>query len=233
MKFSRPRCLALLAAAFAGVEVATVQPTVCQSVIIFRHIAGLTLIPTLILSLSSALLAIVAWRWWPDLGLGLAAERAPLGWLQSNWLIACATAASLRTVLPGGTRIWTVMGGLIFLAALDERFMIHEQLQEGIADGLLASVVIADARLAERLAQGLTAVYAIAGLLAAMWLRKAANPAPWAWMRAGIVVGIVAIGLDLASDELGLQVIEEVIEFAAETLMLCGLVTEVRSAVSR
>ncbi|HEX8962442.1 MAG TPA: hypothetical protein VF801_05520 [Rhodocyclaceae bacterium] len=192
----------------------------------------------LILAVSITAVGAVTWAWWPDLGLGLATEQAPLGWLQSNWLIACATTAGLRASLAahggrGTAAEWTVLALAILAAALDERFMFHEQFQDLVSGELLDRGLVGDERAAERLAQSAILVYAVGGVAAAVWLRQAASASAWRWMRAAIGVGLMAIALDLASDAVAPQIIEELLEFAAETLMLCGLFTEARSAGSR
>lgn len=194
----------------------------------------------IILAITGVAVLTIAWLWWPDLSFGIGAENAPLGWLQSNWLIACATTAGIRATQssdragsPHFYRGWAVLSAAIFVAALDERFMFHEQLQDALANFLMEGDIGAALDHTERWTQGLTACYALAGLGSAAWLYRSAAPGAWRWMRAAILVGIVAIGMDLSSDAMGPQIIEEMLEFAAESLMLCGLVKEVRSVVNR
>lgn len=192
-------------------------------------------VPSILVASSGGLL-VIAWLWWPDLALGFGAENAPLGWLQSNWLIACATAAWLRATIrsdsDGEASGWRMLAVAFFLAGLDERFMFHEQAQDALVDLATGSLIDA-ASGAERIAQGLTAVYAFAGLVSARWFRSVADRHAWAWMRTAIVVGVAAILMDVATDAMGPQIIEEVLEFAAETLMLCALVKEVGTAGNR
>jgi hypothetical protein len=193
-----------------------------------------------ILAISVGVLLAIALLWWPELSFGIGAENAPLGWLQSNWLMACATAAGIRATLcpnkADSSRSafgWSMLAAALFVAALDERFMFHEQIQDILADVLTGDRFGVDPRRAERWVQGLTVSYALVGLGAAGWLRRVAAPSAWRWMRAAILVGIVAVLTDIASDAMGFQIIEEVLEFAAETLMLCGLVMEARTAANR
>ena len=181
-----------------------------------------------ICSIVAAIVAGICCAWWPDMGLALAAELAPLAWLQACLLVACAVSAGQRAALADGREStgWTVLALLLVAAALDERFMGHERLQDWLAAGVAAG-------LPPRLVQGVTAGYGVAGIVLLAWLRRAATPDAWVWCRAAIVVGLVAIGFDLAFDAIGPQIVEELLEALAETLMLCGLFTEVRMRANR
>ncbi len=182
-----------------------------------------------ICSIVTAVIAAICYAWWPDLGLALAAELAPLAWLQACLLVACAVAAGLRAAMDRGrsAAAWTVLAMLLVAAALDERFMGHEQLQDWLADGIASGWPDGT-----RLVQGVTAGYGIAGVALLVWLRRAASAPAWLWCRFAIIVGLVAIGFDLAFDAIGPQIIEELLEAVAETLMLCGLFTEARMRAS-
>ncbi len=186
-------------------------------------------------------LVVVAWVWWPHWGLGLGAETAPLAWLQCQALTACALCAAMRAALPhlalasgavtaGGRAVngWAVLALLIFLASLDERFMFHEQIQELLAFTLIDQFHMPD-ELALRQVQALTGVYVLAGLVGLWWLRAKATASAWRWMRTGIVIGMAAIGMDVATDDMQCQILEEALEFLAETFMLCGLLNEART----
>jgi hypothetical protein len=184
-----------------------------------------------ICTLAAAFVAGVAAAWWPDLGLAFATEQAPLAWLQASLLVACACAAGLRAALAATPRDgwgWSVLALALVAAALDERFMGHERAQDWLLDQLPATLAGA-----ERWVQGLALVHALAGVLLLVWLRRAAAPEAWRWCRAGIVVGLGAIALDLAVDAIAPQVFEELLETLAETLFLCGLFTEARRQASR
>lgn len=123
---------------------------------------------------------------------------------------------------------WAVLTMLLIAAALDERFMGHERIQDWLAEGVAAGWSGG-----VRLVQGLTAVYAMAGLALLAWLRHTVIASAWLWCRAAILVGTVALGLDLAFDAIGPQIFEELLEAVAETLMLCGLFTEARMRAIR
>ncbi len=172
----------------------------------------------------------ICYFWWPHLGLGLAAELAPLAWLQACLLVSCAVAAGFRSALDVGHNAvrWAVLALLFVGAALDERFMGHERIQDWLADGVAAGWPGG-----MRLVQGVTVVYAIAGFALLTWLRRTVSLSARPWCRAGILVGIVAIAMDLAFDAIGPQIVEELLEAVAETLMLCGLFTEARMRAHR
>ena len=106
--------------------------------------------------------------------------------------------------------------------------MGHERIQDWLAEGVAAGWPGG-----ERLVQGVTAVYAIGGFALLAWLRYTVSEPAWLLCRAAILVGTVAIGLDLAFDAIGPQIFEELLEAVAETLMLCGLFTEVRMRAIR
>lgn len=183
-----------------------------------------------ICAIFTAIVSAICYFWWPHLGLGLAAEHAPLAWLQASLLVACAVVAGLRSALDTGRSAvcWAVLAMLLTAAALDERFMGHERIQDWLAEGVAAGWPGG-----ERLVQGVTAVYAIGGFALLAWLRYTVSEPAWLWCRAAILVGTVAIGLDLAFDAIGPQIFEELLEAVAETLMLCGLFTEVRMRAIR
>lgn len=108
-------------------------------------------------------------------------------------------------------------------AALDERFMFHEWLQDWLRYG-----VWDDAPWAARATSAVTLVYAVGGLVLLACLKLVARPQSFRWIVAAVAVGCVAIALDIAFNDLGWQVIEELLEAVAESLMLCGLFTETR-----
>lgn len=165
---------------------------------------------------------------WPDLEFALALEDAPLAWLQTSMLVACATSAFLRASLAdaGHRRGWLAVGALLLLAALDDRFMGHERAQQALFHALGGGPA------ARHVAQGLTLLYLPLGAAALWWLRSQMQRMAWRWCLAGLGVGTIALGLDAAFTAAAPQVLEEVLEYVAETLFLCGLLTEVRRQAS-
>jgi hypothetical protein len=172
----------------------------------------------------------IGWRWWPHWGLAFAAEDAPLGWWQAALLIANAAAAGAVATVQGavGARraavAWGVLAVGMVLAALDERFMAHEAVQDWL---------VLDLGVRRSLAQGVIGVYALGGLalLHTVWTLGSAPLRRWAI--AALLAGGAAIGMDLAFDTLGMQVFEEWLEALAETLLLAGLFSELGSVASR
>lgn len=182
------------------------------------------------LGVSAAVVAWIGWRWWPHWGLAFAAEDAPLAWWQAALLVANATAAGALATVHGavGARRAAVTWGLLavglVLAALDERFMAHEAVQDWLQ---------VDLGLSRRLAQGVILVYALGGLvlLHAVW--TLGSHTLKRWTIAALLAGTAAIGLDLAFDTIAMQIVEEGLEALAETLLLAGLFSELGSVASR
>lgn len=191
----------------------------------------------LILSTTSTIMAAMIYAWWPNLAVALALEDSPFAWLQSGLLVACATVAGIRALIdaPGQSSAnirarfpWALLSLLLVLAALDERFMFHERIQEFLLFGLLRG----DPAL-RPWTQALMLIYALAGIGVTLWLRRAMAEPAWRWCRAAVVLGIAAVALDVAFDSLTIQILEELVEAAAETLFLCGLFMEVDTRAYR
>ncbi len=183
-----------------------------------------------VLGVSTAVVVWIGWHWWPHWGLAFAAEEAPLGWWQAALLVANATAAgALATVgaavgLQRAAVKWGLLAlGMVF-AALDERFMAHEAVQDWL---------VVDHGVSRGLAQGVILVYALGGvlLLRTVWVEGSSTLRRWTV--AALLAGAGAIGLDLAFDTIGMQIIEEWLEALAETLLLAGLFSELGSVASR
>lgn len=158
---------------------------------------------------------------WPDLVFALALEGAPLGWLQSMALVACASAAALVAAqASAGRAAWGALALLLLAAALDERFMWHERVQDALAAAL------GDNEEHRRAAQTLTLAYVPIGLAVATWLRRELDPRAWPWACGAAAIGIVALLLDATFVAAAPQVVEETFEFAAESAMLVALFSE-------
>jgi len=184
----------------------------------------------LILSISTAITAGIVYAWSPHLAQALALEESPIAWLQSSLLVACACAAGFRAMMTPpaeavqklrGPLPWAALALLLVLAALDERFMFHERVQDFILFELLGG----DPSL-KRLSQAAILAYAVAGVGVVLWLRQAMSAPAWRWCRAGIAVGFAGIAMDATFDSVSVQVFEELLEAGAETLFLCGLFME-------
>jgi hypothetical protein len=183
--------------------------------------------PYLVLGLNLAVTAGIGTAWHPDLHFALATENAPLAWQQGMLLVACASVSGLLAQNAAradtGRERW-FWGGLalcLLFAALDERFMFHEQMQDFLF------YTVADAAPAARpWIHALSAVYACAGLVLLFFLRKMASRAAWRWFWPAVACGLAAIALDIRYDDIGMQLYEELLETLSSTLFLCGLFRE-------
>jgi len=182
-----------------------------------------------VLGVCALLFAGVVVGGWPDLVFALALEDSPLAWLQASALVACATAATLRASLDRGRAAlgWGAFSLALLAAALDERFMGHERLQA-------AAVAAGGGGLGVRgVGMIFPVVVAAIAITVAAWLRAQLDRRAWRWCRAGIACGLAALALDFAFDTASPQVLEETLEFVAESLFLVGLLTEARIQASR
>ncbi len=181
------------------------------------------------LALCMLLFAGVVAAGWPDLVFALALEHSPLAWLQTMLLVACATAAALCAGVQGGgpSRGWTLVCLLLLAAAIDDRFMGHERVQAWAAQR------IGEAPAALWWTQRLTLAYLPIAGSALWWLRRVMDARAWRWCLGALGVGVVALLMDAAFDAAGPQVIEETLEYAAEALMLTGLLSEAHIRANR
>lgn len=191
-----------------------------------KHLSSL-----LVLAISLAVVAWMGWRWWPHWGLAFAVEDAPLGWWQAALLVANATAAGALASVNGAVgsrrsavRGWGLLAVAIVLAALDERFMAHEALQDWLQF---------DLGWPRRWAQGVILAYAVGGLALLRLAWTEGGRSLQRWTLAALLAGLGALVLDLAFDTIGAQVVEEWLEALAETLLLAGLFSELGSVASR
>jgi hypothetical protein len=178
---------------------------------------------------------IIIWmgtRYWPDLQLAYATEDAPLAWLQSSLIWGCAITCALRATLPQRTArdgwLWPTLALALVIAALDERFMLHEAIQDW-----LRYDVLDDVPWAARAVGAVTLGYGLAGVSVLLALKKNALAPAFHWIRLAVSVGFAAVALDIAFNDLGWQTLEELLEVSAESLMLCGLFTEARLTAQR
>jgi hypothetical protein len=179
-----------------------------------------------VLAISLAVVAGIGWAWFPDWLFAFATENAPLAWWQAGLLLAASGASALRgqgalTRDEPGAAFWFILAAGLLLAALDERFMFHEQVQD------FMFYTLADAApAARRWVQATSAIYALAGLVLLAYLWKRVGSAPRRWFCAAVLCGLMAITLDIAWDNIRMQMIEEWLETLASTLFLSGLLRE-------
>lgn len=164
--------------------------------------------------------AVIAWVYDPWLEQAVAVEGAPAAWLQSSLLCASALLTLLLSCVDPPRRVgWRLLAGVLLCAALDERFMGHERLQDWLHWQL------ADAPWLARWAGYVPiAAYALGGVIAVGWLWRALGPGlPRRQIVAALAVGCAAIALDLLTTRLDWQIVEEALEALAETLWLTAL----------
>lgn len=184
---------------------------------------------TLILLIAFSIIFGIAYQYWPDIQLAYATEEAPLAWVQSSLLVGCAITSALHACMPKRSPtdwVWPYLAIALVLAALDERFMYHEAIQ-----AWLRYEVLGDKPWAARATSAITLAYALAGLVMLTKLKQAMSAIAYRWLSAAVVTGIIAVAMDLAFNDLSLQIIEELLEATAECLFLCGLFTEARTRV--
>lgn len=184
----------------------------------------------LVLAISFGVIAWMGWRWWPHWGLAFAVEDAPLAWWQAALLMANASAAAALACVHAAfgsrrsaVRSWTLLAIALVGAALDERFMAHEAVQDALQF---------DLGLPRSWAQGVIVVYGLGGLALLRMVWTESSSALRGWTVAALLAGGTAIGLDLAFDSIATQIVEELLEAGAETLLLAGLFSELGSAAS-
>lgn len=153
-----------------------------------------------------------------------------MAWWQAALLIANAAAAGAVATVQGALGVrraavaWGVLAVGMVLAALDERFMAHEAVQDWL---------VFDLGVGRSLAQGVILVYALGGLALLHTVWTLGSPPLRRWAFAALLAGGAAIGMDLAFNTIGMQVFEEWLEALAETLLLAGLFSELGSVASR
>ncbi len=161
---------------------------------------------------------------WPDLEISLALEQSPLGWLQAAFLVACAAVAGALACQSEGRDAvgWCLIALAALAAALDERFMGHERVQEWLYYGWLQ-----DVEDGLRWAQSVIAVYGLAGFVLLGWLWQRIDAQSRRWCLAAVLVGLAAVAMDLAFETVTAQMVEEVLEYLSEVLLLAGWFNEV------
>jgi hypothetical protein len=114
---------------------------------------------------------------------------------------------------------------LLLIAAIDERFQLHESFKRW----LLFQQFDGDRDAMGRIGDLPMLAYALIGAVVIRWFWRRLERGRL-WIIGAVVVGAIAIAFDIATERVGPQMIEEVLEITAETLFLCGLVTALRSA---
>jgi hypothetical protein len=169
--------------------------------------------------------ATVSWIYWPWLEKAIAVEEAPVAWLQSSLLWSCAVMTLLLSCINQQHRAgWLIAGTALICAALDERFMGHEQLK----DWLLFEVFGGSQSAMGWRGDAVMLAYPIAGLYFALWIWKVFGPGvSRKLVIAAVAVGSIAIAMDISTTNLSWQVVEECFEALAETLFLSALISHI------
>jgi hypothetical protein len=158
---------------------------------------------------------------WPFLERAIALEDAPIAWLQSTLLAASAVACLQHSVVTTARRSrWCLVAAALFALALDERFMGHERLKEWI----WLELFDADSLRAGRWPDLPILLYAIGGVASVTWIvREIRDRYSRCLLWAAIGCGTVALIIDVSSQTIALQIVEELLEVLAESLFLIGL----------
>lgn len=193
-----------------------------------KNLAGDLRVAASIIAIVGAMLAGIVWLEYPYLARAIAFEDSPIAWLQTSTLVASATMclplATVDAKSGRGGNGWYLIAGLLLVAAIDERFMLHET----TARWMLRHLFDGDVTRMGRLGSVPMIGYPIIGVLVFAWIWRAARCARW-WILAAILVGATAVTLDIATDAMTEQIIEELCELLAETLFLCALVIAFRN----
>jgi hypothetical protein len=157
---------------------------------------------------------------WPWLELAFAAEHAPIAWVQSTVLAASAVACLAHALTRSrGTRGWSLSAMGLFALALDERFMGHERLKEWI----WLEIFDGDVRRLWIWGDLPVLVNGLIALGAAIWIvRQTRSRAAALWIALAVLLGAVALAMDLATTSLTVQTWEELVELAAESCFLAA-----------
>lgn len=171
-----------------------------------------------------AFIAGVVIRSWPYATLEIIREKSPIAWLSVALLLASAALAVAAGVAGRGPAAFFVLAAGLGVAALDERFMGHERLK---------ALILREVFDYHRAAMGhwgdapMALVPLVGGAL--LWaLRRELVGGPCrAALLAAFGAGVVAIALDIATVHPVAQLVEELLEVAAETLFLLALLAVV------
>lgn len=165
--------------------------------------------------------ALIVRAYWPALPRAIALEDSPVVWLQTSLLVTAVILSITLGHLQMKKR-WFVIAVLVFLVALDERFMGHERIKWW----LLEAVYDGDAATMGWRGDALLLVYPAGGLimLVAMW-RALDAPARY-FLAAAVSIGAIAVGLDVLDLLISWQIVEELLELTAETLFASGLLVQ-------
>jgi hypothetical protein len=172
-----------------------------------------------ILLIVAAVTLVIVLGEWPFVERAIALEDAPIAWLQSTLLAASAVTCLCHSLLSRRSA-WYAIAGVLFVLALDERFMGHERVQEWV----WLNVFDGDSERAGRWPNVPTLIEAAVVAASVTWLaRQSPSGFPLVLIRSALAIGAGAVAMDFFSDNVGLQIVEELLELLAETLFFIGL----------
>ncbi|MFE3456828.1 hypothetical protein ACFXKD_04725 [Nocardiopsis aegyptia] len=169
--------------------------------------------------------AVLAAAQWPGYWVWIAPELTPMTWVQSVALVLAAAGCALVALVLGRAGqprwIWTGLGAGFLALAVDERFALHERVRDGFLAPRGVSVPFLP-----WVAPGDFLVMAIAlvglALLPSVWKAVRADRPAAVALVAGVVLAVVAVGMDsidpstwsVAAERVQ-QSLEEVIELGS------------------
>ncbi|MDA0566668.1 hypothetical protein LG943_20475 [Streptomonospora sp. S1-112] len=184
-----------------------------------------------------AVLAAARWpRWWDY----IAQEMTPMTWVQSVVLVLAAAGALLvafvlRRTEGGGTGgartgVWWLLAAGFAVLALDERFALHERVRDGyLAPRGVTVPFLPWVAPGDFLVMGLALVGL--ALLPAVWRAVRVDTASRNALVAGVLLAVVAVGIDsvdpatwTVAAERVQQSLEEVVELGSGLAFLAAIV---------
>ena len=190
-----------------------------------------SLLPGMLLIISVLLfMGVAVAMYWPEPEVAFRSDQSPVSWLSSALLLSIAVLSIRQVTDRGLPRLLAVWLGLaIFVLALDEQFMFHEQWKYGCPAWL-------EACRHDWVKEMPTLLLGIVGLVTAGGLHWALPPGRarlMLWL--ALATGILALKIDLLGGNTILAIYEEGLEvlaeafFAADMLGLSGLGDQVHS----
>lgn len=179
----------------------------------FRLLPGMLLLAAVLI-----FMGVAAVMYWPEPEVAFRSDLSPVSWLSSALLLSIAVLA-IRQLTDRGLSRWLAiwLGLAIFVLALDEQFMFHEQWKYGCTAWLEAC------RYAW-VKEAPTLLVGIVGLLTAGVLHRALPPGRARlvlWL--ALATGILALKIDLLGGDAFLAIYEEGLEVLAEALFAAVL----------
>ncbi|HYV43534.1 MAG TPA: hypothetical protein VFA20_01690 [Myxococcaceae bacterium] len=151
-------------------------------------------------------------------------EKSPIAWLSTMLLVGSSAVSLVLFMRSRGGAGFGALSAALAVAAMDERFMFHERLKHQLLARAFDYDKAAmghwgDAPMALVPLVGAGLIWLLRGELRGRLVRGV--------LAVAFAVGVVAIGLDIATEAPVAQAVEEVLEVVAETLFLLALLARV------